>query len=320
MESEHFSKQSFDCLKGLFALVILSHHLYQNTHIVTNKFLCLIFQNMGVWAVGIYLFISGFGLYYSYLNKGDDYIASFPRNRILPFYLICVTLVLIYLGINMFIDNPVTTEKILYSLSFGGTIIKHGWYLQTILFVYIAFWFAFRFFATKKKVPVIMTVVVIYALYKYGTGALSTSYETVLCVLAGGGAYWLNLRRQTPRKLFSVVIFVLFASSFIMRFVCSKYNLLYLSWPFTSIANISFCFFVVSIDNIKLIRNRLFEKLGEYSLEIYTLQGLWILVFHSEKIYINNAFSFAILVSVCTFASSYVFHFWTKKIYKICRR
>ena len=185
-----FSKYNFDCLKGVLAFVVLFHHLSQNTNIVTNGGLSFFLQNMGPWAVGVYLFISGYGLLYSYMNK-KDYVLIFPRNRLLPFYLIIVSLFVVYLALYSFLEIPISKSQIFHTLTFDGTIIEGGWYLQTILFLYIVFGIVFRLFSSKKSIVIMTIIVFLYSIYKYATGPFYTTFVTPCCFILGGGLYYL---------------------------------------------------------------------------------------------------------------------------------
>ena len=181
-----FSKYNFDCLKGMLAFVVLFHHLFQNTNIVTNGGLRFFLQNMGPWAVGVYLFISGYGLLYSYINK-KDYVLIFPRNRLLPFYLIILSLFFIYLTLYYLLEIPISKLQIFHSLTFDGTIIENGWYLQTILFLYIIFGIIFRFFSPKRSFIIMTIIVFLYSIYKYATAPFYTTFVTPCCFVLGGG-------------------------------------------------------------------------------------------------------------------------------------
>ena len=318
-----FSKYNFDCLKGVLAFVVLFHHLFQNTNIITNGVGRFFLQNMGPWAVGVYFFISGYGLLYSCINK-KNYVLIFPRNRILPFYLIIVSLFIVYLTLDSLLKIPISTSQIFHSLTFGGSIVENGWYLQTILFLYIAFAIIFRFFLLKKSIIIMTIIVFFYSIYKYATGPFYTTFVTPCCFVLGGWALLLSLKYDyyIQQKLFQVKIFssVGFLFSIVAYLIFSKHIHSDCKWIFFIFSNVFFCTFLICIDQFLLLRNKLFKRIGDFSLEIYTLQGLWIKILHSKIYYISNDYQYCLLVFIATLISAYCFHFWTQKIYGICRR
>lgn len=95
-------------------------------------------------SVAMFLFISGYGLAYSYQQKGDEYLRSFFSKRILKILIpaILVTLLQIILFGNGGI-GIVDRAQLIFSN--GNTMMPHYWYVWAILFFYVLFWLCYKF-------------------------------------------------------------------------------------------------------------------------------------------------------------------------------
>lgn len=143
------SRENMDCLKGIFAVCVLIHHLFQYSGLFRRTILGL--QLLGSWSVAIFFFFSGYGLLVSYKKSGENYIKKFFKNKIIPFYTIICLLIVIYLVENIILGKVVTTLQIIKSFSFGGTIIGNGWYLQVQLLLYVLFYIITYYIKFKDK-------------------------------------------------------------------------------------------------------------------------------------------------------------------------
>lgn len=141
MSLNYLSKRNTDCLKGLLAVSVVLHHFAQVAD-VRLKLLTYMFEPFGILSVAAFFFLSGYGLMLSVDKKGDAYIRSFPRTRILPYYIVCILLVILSVANCMITKNEVITLRlILQSVTFGpDTIVSKGWYLQVSLLSYIGFY------------------------------------------------------------------------------------------------------------------------------------------------------------------------------------
>ena len=71
LNQDYFNKQQTESLKGLMAVLILIHHIYQHVLIGGDYPLFdFIMRSLGYYAVSIFLFISGYGLMLRYQATG----------------------------------------------------------------------------------------------------------------------------------------------------------------------------------------------------------------------------------------------------------
>jgi peptidoglycan/LPS O-acetylase OafA/YrhL len=194
MNLSYLSRRNTDCLKGILALIVVIYHVSQKSEILT--FLPeTISSNLGYFPVTVFFFLSGYGLMASVNSKGTAYLGSFLRNRVVPFYVICVSLVVLYTGLNL-VASPeeITPQLLLQSLTFGkDTIISKGWYLQVSLLIYVGFYLLFRYVSCEKKrwITAICSITVYCVLCEMLDFPLYY-YQTVPAVLLG--AVWYKYR------------------------------------------------------------------------------------------------------------------------------
>lgn len=312
---DYLSYENTKCLKGISALFIILHHLYQNSLILKNTIFGSVFQEMGEWFVSIFFFCSGYGLMVSYNKKGKDYINKFIKNRILPFYIIYILLIIAYtvLYIVMGETKEISLNIIMKSFIFGGSIVRYGWYLQAILFFYWIFYLIFRFSRNDKER--IVGLIVGYITYCILCNLLNltiTWYISSISFLLG--TLWckyksnIDLFLSNKKRIYiSLIIYViLFVIIFILEKIILSENLFIL---IHMIANVMFVLIILNILKIGFnIKNVLTEKIGNISFEIYVLQGIFILLYHSSVIFINNPWKYVIVTFISTIIFAYTLH------------
>lgn len=103
---QHEDYLSFDttnCIKGVFILFVFIKHAtpyitnsgYEYTSIYDKLFL-MVDSRVGQWIVAMFLFYSGYGIMESIKKKGEGYINSIPKKRILTTLINFDIAVLIY--------------------------------------------------------------------------------------------------------------------------------------------------------------------------------------------------------------------------------
>lgn len=66
----NLSKDKCNCLKGIFAIIVLIHHLKQHSGVFSDYAVpSIILQAMGYLSVAVFFFISGYGLAFSWQKK-----------------------------------------------------------------------------------------------------------------------------------------------------------------------------------------------------------------------------------------------------------
>ncbi len=70
MKFVFFTRKDSQVIKGLMALLILMHHIYQRVPIPEEMWIDYVFRSLGYLCVSVFFFISGFGITASYKERG----------------------------------------------------------------------------------------------------------------------------------------------------------------------------------------------------------------------------------------------------------
>lgn len=93
---DYLSKENTDCVKGIFAVSILLHHIAQFNPVELPYYVHILVQSMGYLSVSVFFFFSGYGLSLQY-RKNKDYLKHFLRHRVLSLYGKYLFIMLLYL-------------------------------------------------------------------------------------------------------------------------------------------------------------------------------------------------------------------------------
>lgn len=328
-----YSRDTFQCLKGYLAICILVHHLYQFGVFLSGSTLGYPFLLLGHWGVVIFMFMSGFGLFSSYLSKGDTYIKSFFRARLLPFYVTYLFFVALYTCFELINGKEITASEILHSLTYGGTIISFGWYLQLTLLMYLLFYILKLIFRNEGAFIYALCIsVLIFLIINFCLSSQKNVYEPsfafVLGVIFAGRNYHMPvLFSQKPVPFAVIGLLSFLAITLVTTLIVFRYSdvlesniladLLYLL--LMMVADLSLVIFVLTFNVIanrsfsKVIVNPVSRFLGKYSLEIYALQGLFLRLLNNK---ISNRAVYAAVAVSCIILFSIPVHMFLSSVKK----
>lgn len=298
--------------RGLFALVVIFHHLAQNT---ASGFFFRHYVSAGKLAVTVFFFLSGYGLQKSYITKQNDYKKNFLLRR-LPSVLIPYLIVTVLYWFMYFLEETrYSVKDIILAILKGKPIVSYSWYIINILIFYVAY----RLLMTLCKKHYFVMILgggiwyILYALFckKMGYGGWWYNASHLLVV----GMFWATYETailKCIKKVYSVLtplVWLLFAVLF-----CFAEPIIALA-PVTGISHIHLILtelsFVLGILLFSLkfqIGNKVLGFLGDISLELYLTQGLFIYSLRSDFIYIQNELLFCISVLAGTILLSYLLH------------
>ncbi|MBO4705828.1 MAG: acyltransferase [Spirochaetaceae bacterium] len=318
-KENYLSKQNSDCLKGIFAFFVITHHLYQSSNLINGGALAVILQALGYLSVAVFFFLSGYGLMYSFIIKGDGYISNFIKKRILPFWCIELLLAFIYFVVLVSLDQMPDTFDVIRTLLnlIGKTIIINGWYLQVQMFLYLLFFIVFKMLK-KYQIPIIFVCCLGFCFVGYFCYLMSTWYESVF-------AFSLGLFIAKHQKKFdataekkwwlkTVGLLLIFGFMFVASLLAPVSIIKLIAKILSSVVFSLLVIFVIKKIKINCWITRFF---GRISLEVYVLQGIFLLLFHSAYINITNGWFFCLAAFGSTVFASLLFHPIVKKIYKL---
>lgn len=311
---DNFNVIQTNALKGLCAIYVIFHHLCTYFADVYPSF-CF-FECMGFLMVGIFFFISGYGLMYGVKNK-SDYLKGFFTKRLLtilvPYYIINLFYIYSkhYLGI--------LDKKYLLLSIFG----YHLWYVMAIIIMYIGFYLCFKIF--KQKGIIAMTaytavyILVLYVLNRfYGkTNFGLWWYNSIPSFVLGMwySKYNDHINTFLKKHFIQLIIFASAIFCFTMYYIVSKYGESTLPLLLTEIVcSASFSIFIILLSMKMQIGNKLLNLCGKLSLELYLSHALFIFFLRSNitilgyTVYLSNNMLYLTAILTGTFVFSYAVH------------
>ena len=121
-------------MKGLFAMFVVLVHFSQR---MSNAGPMTLFKNPGYLAVGGFFFLSGYGLYSSYL-KSDKLFLKKTLNRVVQIYKPLFLATISYLIVlNVFFGEIYSVKNIILYILNIRQIDPITWYLLTMVYYYI---------------------------------------------------------------------------------------------------------------------------------------------------------------------------------------
>ncbi len=283
-------------------------------------------------ALSMFFFLTGYGLRESFAKK-ENYAQTFLKRRVVPYYLKYLIFLAIYI-IYYFVSRIGTNWSFdwkLFGLSFvwGGTYIDNGWYLQTTLLIYIVFWLAYL---PKWNVK-----------YTYSVLGLALVGYVAMCMLLGGfypyytqfvlcvpfGFLWSMHYEKIDKlanKFYWLIILVALA---VVAGTIVLARIVFANQGYLQTVTIMLCSLFICVVCLMLIKKvpikcKVTNFLGEVSLEIYVVHGMFLWIF--SKIFdggIQNwgqAGLYFLLVLACTIPLAWALHrllsILDKKVFK----
>ena len=279
-------------------------------------------QALGYLSVAMFFFLSGYGLEVQIRIKGKKYLSNFVGGRLLPYYSVYLMTVIVYFLYRLIIlKQSFGLIAWIKTLTFGETFVANGWYFQTLLVIYILFFIAAKLFFSRRT-SMMAILLLLFAITCHNIGLSTTWYESVFAFVVG--MIFCNYKDKVDEYfskrnrwiICTIVCMVLLGITLLLG------NLLILPVgrvPIKMLSAVIFVFFgILMIMKIK-ISNHVTRLLGNYYLEIYAMQGVALILLHSEYINIENGVWYTLMVIIITIVLSVVVHPLYAAVRKKCR-
>jgi peptidoglycan/LPS O-acetylase OafA/YrhL len=149
--------RSTTCIKGILCLHVMLHNLgldYKGN----SEIMEIVCEHTGGIGVGVFFFLSAFGIIRSYQAKGNKYLLKLIFVHIVKLYIISV-LVNLVTYLVFFQGSFEKTDLLLRIFNLDvfndfNRMNRHGWYIPTIIGMYLIFaivFYLFSFLKTEKK-------------------------------------------------------------------------------------------------------------------------------------------------------------------------
>ncbi len=171
---DYLSIDNTSIIKGISVLLVIFCHISMFSFYYGR--IESFFAKIGLLAVSIFIFVSGYGLMTQYLRK-NNYLKGFWKKivHVYIIFIICNTVTTIIN--NLFLKtNYGIKDIIVSSFQFNFANGRELWFVACILFLYFSFMISYRLFAKKG----------IFSLFGF------TILYIVLCNIMGKGSWWYN--------------------------------------------------------------------------------------------------------------------------------
>ncbi len=326
---DSLSLENSQVLKGISALLVVFAHLSTNIQKPFPNIVMNLFVYVGPLAVAVFFFLSGYGLTFSYLKKGDEYLNGFFRKRLLslivPFLIVLVPYNLIVVLRGRFVLND-----FFYSVIDGDPLnVKYSWYVAVILLFYVLFFIVAKLSKGKRNqlMLIMLSITIVYVGACLASGIPSHYYSSVIGFLLGMvfachkekaeavmNSRWLPLSLASP---------IIFAAAIGVRTVKSHFGLpavadeavaLIATYTATSFFVLTFILWTRKLK----FKNPVLLFFGDISYGIYLTHGL---SFTLIKIFADsmNPFVFSAIALPATVLFAWLLTLITKPINKMIR-
>lgn len=269
--SRFFDKSQTDVLKGISILMILIHHF--TLRMIAPHFMSP-FLNVGFLGVGIFFFLSGFGLMSSYLRK-PNYLKGFFSKRISRVYIpsilanIFIGLLGIVLGQASYSFNEMlSTSLLLQSIATGKVI----WYINATIIFYLYFYLALKYLKPSVAIKTMFVCATLYVLIFWIKGFGTWWYNTAFAFPLGAlFAYKRELVFVAIKNNFTNFI-LLFCFSFLVTFAISMLGL-FNKFIFDTLSALSLVGLIVIIMYKFNFKSKFLTLVGSISYEIFLIHS-----------------------------------------------
>lgn len=295
VSDEFMSKDYTTYLRGICALAIMLRHIRITDFAPLN-----VFDYLGNPIVGIFFFLSGYGMLTRIKQTGiDNYMNGFILKR-------CVPLFVEYIFVWIF--NFVCMFLVSGNFNFLKKIITpYSWFIIMIEVLYIVFYIGYKLFKDNLKRLIIFVTIselaLIIALSVFGVG--ECWYLSLLC-FSGGMIYSVvNLnKKKTLPLIFGFGALAVVATG--AEYVLSDKPKIIVLWALIyNVSVLSLAIVALSVGRYVRFKNPVFELCGKMSLEIYLLHGVFQFVFKEIKPIYNNSLLYGAMIILCTLLMSY---------------
>ena len=193
--ADSLSKEQTNAIKGFFILMVFISHCMLDIRKTGYEFVgqldsigMQIRSEFGQLVVVMFLFYSGFGVMESYIQKGRDYVKTFPKNRILTTLLNFDIAVVAFVVLDFLLGIKLGWKQVVLSLSGWESVGNSNWYIFVVLFCYCVAYVAFLTIpsnSNRRKALWVASLLIVVGMVALSFLKPSRWYNTILCFPAG---------------------------------------------------------------------------------------------------------------------------------------
>lgn len=298
-EAKSFDKNIVTVLKPLLAIGIVLHHLHAQSVFLHE------FERWGSMIVGVFFFISAYGLFYS-LDNRPDYMRNFAVKKILQ--KLALPVLLAY-ALNFILNENLETYSFMEHLTnpSGPFFFSNDWFMYALIYCYLIFMIV----ANKKHMRIvfltcgILAFVVLTAVNGFArnwwatplafpVGAFYYQHETYIRKLVNG---------KNGLLVSTAVYFLVFGGLMAGSALFNSKVTTVLAYSLLPLLLVN-C--IIRVDVSSLAKNRILLFLSGISFEIYLVHG--IIIDFLRKYHELSGFMLIIVTIPASLVGAVLFH------------
>lgn len=320
----YLSFDTTNIIKGIFILLVFIRHVIPYISLVGYEFTAVgdvffvwINSIIGQLLVAMFLFYSGYGIMESIKKKGNLYVSSIPRKRLLTVLLNFDVAVLIYICIRYLLGGDLNLEKCLLAFIGWESMGNSNWYIFVIMLAYAITYFSFIIFnsrAVNYRMPCIVANMILFmSMLLLSYLKESWWYDTILCF--GAGLVFSNYKNQLEELMKTHYKSIFLA--LLLLFIFLSYLPLYLKGLKYNMLSIVFCLLVIMITLKFKMDNKVLVWMGTNLFPLYIYQRVPMIIFSSlagGTFVANFPIAFVVSCFVITVLIAYLYKYWAIKL------
>ena len=271
-----FDVQNTLAIRGVLALSIALHHFSQEIDSLQLPIVSE-FVPLGAVIVGVFFFLTGYGLMVSYMKKGESYLSNFLSHRflkLLPAFLIATFGYLVFLSLFYHYN----AFALFLDMKNGKTPLPSSWFIFTIILYYIAFYIMASLFPKKTHMIIAMWVI-------------SILYEITIRMLGWGNYWFISIYALNIGQCYAYYEDIIktkleHSPNFLLGSIWGLFALFIIVWLVNQFVEIKtfykiyYCFtaifIVFAIYVWGAIPSKILRLTGTISYEFYLVQGIFV--------------------------------------------
>lgn len=281
---EYISVQQTNVIKGIFIwLVFMGHIMPYITKVVpfesfADKFALYFVDILKQLVVVPFLFYSGYGVMNSIKTKGENYVASIPRKRLLNTMVNFGVAVLFFVALNLVLHIPIEPRQVLLSLICWDSVGNSNWYIFTICFCYLTSYISYKLFGySKRSLIANLSILFIYVLVLSRFKG-SWWYDTCLAYSAGSAYCYYKDRIENIINRNYLRSLLIGGGLMVVSYICMLKTPIVTSL-FMNVCSIFFAMFIIILSMRLQLKSRVLEWSGKNLFPLYIYQRIPMILF-----------------------------------------
>lgn len=281
---DYISVQQTNVIKGIFIwLVFMGHIMPYITKVMpfesfADKSALYFVSILKQLVVVPFIFYSGYGVMSSIKNKGENYVASIPRKRLMNTMLNFGIAVLFFVALNLILHIPMELKQVLLSFVCWESVGNSNWYIFTICFCYLTSYISYKLFGySKRSLIANLSILLVYVLV---LSRVKESWWYDTCLAYSAGCVYCYYKDRIEERINSNYLIICIICGFAL--MASYFAMLkspVAPYLFMNVCSIFFAIFIVLLSMRFRMKSRILEWSGKNLFPLYIYQRLPMILF-----------------------------------------